>query len=290
MSIEDIYRAAVTGHADNLRDLAYGQLLRNRPTAAVKTASGTALALTDSVGAQVQGLRVFGRSTQDGTPSPENPVPIVSAGDSGSITLDVNGRTLLCSTPNGLPGVPVSSGGNYTDESGQQWICDEIDFGRGVYVQRVDRYIYDGTTGSIGAFNIGNSTKVQQFNLTNAFKDYLPRKEGYCDALPCTIDVTSGSRLGFWFYTADTIVIGMSIESLEPYGFSSSSSTSYWKVFKAYLADHPLTFVYALAAPIETPLTAAELQQYRNLYTSAGGTTITNDAGVYMSADYYARV
>ncbi|MFQ8777220.1 MAG: hypothetical protein ACLR78_07145 [Roseburia sp.] len=28
-------------------------------------------------------------------------------------------------TPNGLPGIPVSSGGNYTDERGQQWVADE---------------------------------------------------------------------------------------------------------------------------------------------------------------------
>lgn len=48
-------------------------------------------------------------------------------------------QTLTASTPNGLPGIPVSSGGNYTDENGQQWVCDEIDFARGVYVQRVGR-------------------------------------------------------------------------------------------------------------------------------------------------------
>lgn len=46
-------------------------------------------------------------------------------------------QSLICTTPNGLPGIPVSSGGNYTDENGQQWICDEVDFGRGVYVQRI---------------------------------------------------------------------------------------------------------------------------------------------------------
>ena len=41
------------------------------------------------------------------------------------------------SAPNGLPGIPVESGGNYMDENGQQWVCDEVDFGRGVYIQRV---------------------------------------------------------------------------------------------------------------------------------------------------------
>ena len=48
-------------------------------------------------------------------------------------------QTLTAATPNGLPGIPVSVSGNYTDESGQAWICDEIDFARGVYVQRIGR-------------------------------------------------------------------------------------------------------------------------------------------------------
>lgn len=42
-------------------------------------------------------------------------------------------------TPGGLPGIPVSSGGNYTDEKGQQWVCDEVDFKKGVYVQRIGK-------------------------------------------------------------------------------------------------------------------------------------------------------
>ncbi len=36
-----------------------------------------------------------------------------------------------------LAGVPVLSGGNYTDEDGVQWICDEYDFSKGEYIQRI---------------------------------------------------------------------------------------------------------------------------------------------------------
>ena len=54
-------------------------------------------------------------------------------------------QTLTLQTPNGLPGIPVSSGGNYTDASGQQWLCDEIDMERGVRVQRVDTTKLDPT-------------------------------------------------------------------------------------------------------------------------------------------------
>ena len=45
-------------------------------------------------------------------------------------------QSLTLATPNGLPGIPVTKDGNYTDADGQQWICDEIDLGRGKYVQR----------------------------------------------------------------------------------------------------------------------------------------------------------
>ena len=54
-------------------------------------------------------------------------------------------QSMSVTTPNGLPGIPVSSGGNYTDENGQQWVCDEVDLGRGVYVQRVDKGAFDAT-------------------------------------------------------------------------------------------------------------------------------------------------
>ena len=54
-------------------------------------------------------------------------------------------QLLTLPTPNGLPGIPVTSGGNYTDPQGQQWVCDEVDLERGVKVQRVDKAAFDST-------------------------------------------------------------------------------------------------------------------------------------------------
>ena len=54
-------------------------------------------------------------------------------------------QLLTLQTPTGLPGIPVTSGGNYTDPNGQQWICDEVDLERGVKVQRVDKAAFDST-------------------------------------------------------------------------------------------------------------------------------------------------
>ena len=221
----------------------------------VGTETGNPLSVGDAFAAPLCGLTVYGRSTQDGTPTPDAPVPIVSAGDGGSVAVKVTGKNLLDSsllqnptlseilteeialsanttytlstnaprhndganlffvlpgeainttengvwnghkktittsstgkaqikyrnyggtisdysaywfqlelgttatayspyreqlltlpTPNGLPGIPVTSGGNYTDPQGQQWVCDEVDLERGVMVQRVDKSAFD---------------------------------------------------------------------------------------------------------------------------------------------------
>lgn len=85
------------------------------------------------------------------SPSPDYPQEIQSAGDDGNLSVIVKNpdneqmQSVSFSTPNGLPGIPVASGGNYTDENGQQWICDEVDLGRGVYVQRIDKGAFDAT-------------------------------------------------------------------------------------------------------------------------------------------------
>ena len=254
--------------------------VKARQNVLVGTETGNPIAVDDAFAAPLCGLSVYGRSTQDGTPSPDNPVPIVSAGDGGSVAVKVTGRNILdmrnskksvtgagvtytrnadysfkrtgtatgetgnlwlaggysiaplhdgsnviCTlkmgvkysitgcelftktkggiksvkgiaftptedihitgvrnekfyvnktyndtvypavyvgakavqyepyreqlltlpTPTGLPGIPVTSGGNYIDPQGQQWICDEVDLERGVKVQRVDKAAFDST-------------------------------------------------------------------------------------------------------------------------------------------------
>jgi hypothetical protein len=80
------------------------------------------------------------------SPNPDYPQPINSIGDSGSVDVVVsdnngNSQTLTINTPNGLCGILVDTGGNYTDSTGQQWVCDEVDFERGVYVQRIGKIL-----------------------------------------------------------------------------------------------------------------------------------------------------
>ena len=244
--------------------------VKARQNILVGAETGNPLSVDDAFAAPLCGLTVYGKSTQDGTPTPDAPVPIVSAGDGGSLTVKVSGANVLegtktgttssvysviytanesgvsvagkatagggvflhddtktmlprgiyylttkglsasvslnvfqvgsftsdvqnlkvsittgknyscflkaaegvtvnttvqvsltrnkttvyspyreqlltLPTPNGLPGIPVTSGGNYIDSTGQQWVCDEVDLERGVKVQRVDKTAFDST-------------------------------------------------------------------------------------------------------------------------------------------------
>lgn len=56
---------------------------------------GNPISVDDAFPAPLCGLTVYGRSTQDGTPTPDAPVPIVSAGDGGSVAVKVTGKNLL---------------------------------------------------------------------------------------------------------------------------------------------------------------------------------------------------
>ena len=273
----DAPQEAVLYTAQTLDDAQKAQARENigaadaaRQNVLVGSETGNPIAVDDAFAAPLCGLTVYGKSTQDGTPTPDAPVPIVSAGDGGNVTVKVTGANMLegtkpgvkstangityttyengvlitgtatntvtitlhedlisrltrgiyyltarglspsvmlnfyfvgkfssdmqnqkvmltrdveyslrlqiskgatlntnaqvsltrdkstayspyreqlltLPTPNGLPGIPVTSGGNYTDPQGQQWICDEMDLERGARVQRVDKAAFDST-------------------------------------------------------------------------------------------------------------------------------------------------
>ena len=54
--------------------------------------TGNPVSVSDAFSAPLCGLTVYGKSTQEGTPSLDNPVQIVSAGDGGSVAVKVTGR------------------------------------------------------------------------------------------------------------------------------------------------------------------------------------------------------
>ena len=224
--------------------------------------TGNPLSVDDAFPAPLCGLTVYGKSTQDGTPTPDAPVPIVSAGDGGTITVtlsDGHGKTqtLTLPTPTGLPGIPVTSGGNYVDQSGQQWVCDEVDLERGVKVQRINAV--DLSTCLItGTTNLA-VTKRLAIRLPLEGRDY--KGEALCNKLQFLVSFTEDTP---HFYV-DTYTAQVFI----PIGAKNPEEGEY-------------ILFYVLATPIETPLSPAEIAAYKSL-TAYGPDTVVqagDDAGV----------
>ena len=118
-----------------------GCVLLAKTKAGIKSAKGIAFTPTEDMhitGVRNEGFEV--NKTYNDTV-----YPAVYVGAKALPYSTYREQLLTLSTPNGLPGIPVTSGGNYTDQSGQQWVCDEIDLERGVRVQRVDKAAFDST-------------------------------------------------------------------------------------------------------------------------------------------------
>lgn len=88
--------------AKNKTDIA--ELRQNKADAIIETASGTLLNVKDSSGAFFEDFSMSGKSEQNGTPTPDTPVPIVNAGENGKIEVKVVGKNILdveTATPKG---------------------------------------------------------------------------------------------------------------------------------------------------------------------------------------------
>ena len=346
--------------------------------------TGNPISVDDAFPAPLCGLTVYGRSTQDGTPTPDAPVPIVSAGDSGSVAVKVTGKNLLrginrliapseeieggvrivndtggnsrlafftaelkkgvqytisykekivqgtnikvsvylpnitqyvgytfiprqdtdilgiylnqqqigtvevtdiqielgktattyspyreqlltLSTPNGLPGIPVTSGGNYTDQSGQQWVCDEVDLERGMKVQRVNAV--DLSTCTVTGTTELAVTKRLSILLPIRGRDY--KTEALCNKLQFLVSFSNDTP-HFYVDTSNAQVF-------IPIGAKNPEEGEY-------------ILLYVLATPIETPLTPAELTAYKAISTYGPDTVVQAGDGAGVRLEYQRDV
>ena len=353
-----------------------GRLYRMRrgPKLIEAVASGTTIIINDATeGCPFRGLRVFGKSTQDGTPTPEVPAPIVNTGEGGSITVEVTGRNLLkpnshntyyefplkantvmtlmtngkpsqggnikfsatdgstvwfsidagqtrvcrsigskdikgfydllspddgleymfavgdiktytpyvepqsltLQTPNGLPGVPVSKDGNYTDQNGQQWVCDEIDLARGKYVQRIGHNAnVNDWVRMPGNSDIESTTSRFALNIEN-IDNYMYS--------PCICNRLSYAKVDSYGTEGTYATIN---EPGSKRIFARIEGITSLEDFRAAMPD--LEVIWLLETPIETDLPAEEIAAYKALRTYGPTTVVSNDAGAGMEVTYVA--
>ena len=185
-------------------------------------------------------------------------------------------QTLGCTTPTSLPAVPISEGGNYTDADGQQWICDEIDFERGVYIQRIGTKVYDG------------SVDESWFTASKQYYISIPDKRNnhvqVPNALRCShfkVHPTVKLDLG---YISETNYHNGNVNILVNFDDGVGGVDN----FVTWLQSNPITVYYVLATPIETSLSAEEIEAFQFAHTNFPNTTILNDAGAMMELKYNA--
>lgn len=353
--------------------------------------SGASSYSVDSVEYPLLGLNIFGRSVQDGTPTPDNPVDIVSVGDNGFdiiskddshfsllsvrdsggdiitkqpisvvgkngetkqfivsasgsglsyqwwqnvnngkgwVIMDASGaRQPIFSIPvaafrngykyrcvvtdsNGnsetsnevtlyvvgddcevktasiatdaLPwcGIPVESGGNYTDSSGQQWICDELIYnadGTGKIVKRVNKTVFNGSEN----WRMTPDTKYAYFSPSTELKA-KPTVSSYIKAVLLSNKYTAASASLF----LGSGKMCMTFDSMGNLMISDERFINNINGLKADMASDNLVVVYALAEPQEIELTSAEISALKVLQTFDGTTSISNSADAEMSVKY----
>lgn len=374
--------------------------LQKRQNVLVGSETGNPVSCDDAFAAPLCGLTVYGKSTQDGTPSPDNPVPIVSAGDSGSVTVKATGKNLLnipdgsattrdvtvtakdglisisgtatssgyakldippfiasgvvilsssitspkvklvsetwsvilslgdadkmsdmatrivfivtqgqtynltgvkvqlelgttatayspyreqlltLPTPNGLPGIPVASGGNYTDQNGQQWICDEVDLERGVKVQRVKSVDISSLDKSFWVFrnDIDANVSATRYSNKAVIIDFRASTPAMSNILPAGV----GNDVNTFRLVATPLYL---------YQFNlDSSKFPTVESWVEYLEANTVLIIYAPATPIETPLTPAEIAAYKAITAYAPDTVVQASDGAGIKLDYQRDV
>lgn len=184
-------------------------------------------------------------------------------------------RSTQFSTPNGLLGLPVDSGGNYTDSNGQQWVCDEMDFGRGKHVQRIKKLVLSGSEEwvlqSINEYGIANFATT----ISKRAKDE-------------NVPILSSHFRKQKTFIAETKDGGIFMNALNLFLRVRKEQISTVTDFKAWLKENPVSVVYVLAYPIETDIPEETMTAYRKLCTNYPSTVVQNDSGAGMEVEYVA--
>ena len=191
------------------------------------------------------------------SPSPDYPQEIKSVVNPTVKVTDEDGTQFETVTlPYTLNAIPVASGGNVTID-GQQWVCDEVDLERGVKVQRVKvKELNPGDKWSYQKLASGNNNfQIRILNADMAKDSVL----SICNILPFKNVAWDDSIQNLPKIYANNAEITVS--------FPPSSEYSSLEAFKQLLTNVKSVIYYALATPIETPLTPAEIAAFNALTT-----------------------
>ena len=174
-------------------------------------------------------------------------------------------------TPNGLPGIKVDSDGNYTDKDGQQWVCDEIDWGRGKYVRRINEIIIDG--------------KNMKFEVEQKFWNIVPFgiPEAKLARPNTQIPIAFSNALEKIYYNPESRFMYLLNPEFESY---MDEDTLNKKIKELHEKGKSVKILYVLKHSIECDLSPEEIAAYKALHTNYPTTTVLNDENADMELTY----
>lgn len=174
-------------------------------------------------------------------------------------------QSLAIQTPDGLPGIPVTSGGNYTDSTGRQWVCDEICEQNGVIGVKRNVINYK-ITGNEYA-QLDNPTTIGMRVEKIAKYPYT----GFCNYAKMEGATT-------------TVSVGISGNwvQIKNFGFNTVAG------FKEWVKNNDVYLMYTLKEPTFEPLPEEIQQKFKSLHTYYPTTVVTNSANADMQLDYVA--
>lgn len=189
-------------------------------------------------------------------------------------------QKLIVPTPNGLPGIPVSSGGNYTDEKGQQWVCNTIEFRNSMaeMVQRIERIDFKAESWQI----------VNRSDAIGGIFFYCIIKKPVLYGVTVMGTISNILQIGNPYSEVGNYVWALTNhgESGCRIGFADSTIDSTEKLTNLLNSLPEAYAMYCLAEPIRTPLSSETIAVYKALRTYSPTTTVINDAGAGMSVGY----
>lgn len=178
----------------------------------------------------------------------------------------------LITLTDSLRGIPVDSGGNYTDESGQQWIADYIyrrqTDGKWMLWRNCGEAEYDGSEDE--AWTLSS-------NLAGRYITSIENATTYANALSdnfINIKTSDWEKLG-----------GFVIEDLAGHSYFNTQISTL-EAWKAWLSANPQNVVYQLATPTIEELPEDVQAELNGLYTYNLHTDMWNNDGAYMNLKY----
>lgn len=170
--------------------------------------------------------------------------------------------------PNPFRGIPVDSGGNYTDADGQQWLCDYIDRERGKYVQCVQEIVSNNSEN--WGRQAPNHSKI--INFFYALRDKIGKPVNvFCNIAKYKKEIIVGAD-------NDNVsnvckISNNGVNFLIDFTLSTFPTAS---DFYDFISKNPIIIYYLLETPIETDLTPDQLAAL-DLSTYQGITNIGTD-------------